>query len=235
MRPDYDSDEVIQEVQDQMYRREETRPKDPFSKLDQRTKFWVALVAVAILFGMVGHKLDHVDAGCPAAGQPMPLREPGQTPLDCDDNNYAYGFALLAGEALFIWLIKGQDPARTELTWIECMVRIQDLLRLLQRHPIGDLEQIPKGQIHIRPVGRKQWYEGAGMKRSFAVDIHDAAKDVTNTYFVEVDTITGDIITFREAPEGVYGDETKDIKLMPSYEMLMRKKAEQFIGRGLRR
>ena len=100
-----------------------------------------------------------------------------------------------------------------------------------RRHRGGDAPQIPPGRIHIKPIGRKQWIEGGITKRSFGVDIYDSVKNLTEMYFVEVDTLTGDIITFREAPEGVYGDETKDIKFMPSYDMLMHRRADRYLGR----
>jgi len=205
MHTDYESDEVIQEVQDQMYRREEKRPKDPFSRLDNRTKFWVGLTAAAIAVGMYTHRLG--------------------------EHSVRTGLFLLAVGFGLLWLLKSSDPARGELTYIECMIRIQDLLKLLQRHPVGDVPQIPPGRIHIKPIGRKQWIEGGITKRSFGVDIYDSVKNLTEMYFVEVDTLTGDIITFREAPEGVYGDETKDIKFMPSYDMLMHRRADRYLGR----
>lgn len=203
---DYEDDKVIEDIQDEMYQREEKRPQSAFSKLDPRTKMWSGILGGTILIAMWVGKISV--------------------------RNGLFGLGV---GVLILWLMKSSDPQRTELTWMECMIRMHDLLRLLQRHPIGLTAQIPKGRIHIKPIGRKQWYEGAGWKRSFAVDIYDAIKDITTMYFVEVDTFTGDIITFKESPEGVYGDETKDVKLMPTYDMLMRKKAEEYLGRGRRR
>jgi hypothetical protein len=200
---EYESDHAIQEIQDEMYRKEEERPRGALSKIDQRTKFWIAIGAGITLLLIWTEKIS-----------------------------IKTGVIILVIGAIILWLMSGNDPKREELTWIECMIRINDLLKFLQKHPIGDIPQVPQGEVHVRPIGRKQWYEGQAFKRSFAVDIYDKIKDATEMFFVEVDVFTGDIITFKSAPEGVYGDETKDIKLMPTYDMLINKRRDQYLNKG---
>lgn len=201
----YETDEAIQELQDEMYRKESERPTGGLSKLDKKTRFWLAIAAGVTIILMWTEKI--------------PMKT---------------GLIVLAVGAIILYFMQSQDPERSELTWIECMIRVNDLLKFLQKHPIGDIHQIPPGEISVKPIGRKQWYEGQAFKRSFAVDIYDKDKDVTEMYFVEVDVFTGDIITFKWAPEGVYGDETKDIKLMPTYDMLINKKRDQYLSKSYR-
>ncbi len=48
------------------------------------------------------------------------------------------------------------------------MIRLYDALEFIQNHPIGKSgSQIPKGNIEVKLIGRKQWYEGRSWKRSF--------------------------------------------------------------------
>jgi hypothetical protein len=170
-------------MHEEMYQREESRPKSGVSDLDQRTKFFIGLAVAGLVYLLYTERISMREAAI---------------------------FAI-AGFIIYFF-VKGTDPRRQELTWLECMIRINDLLTFLQKHPIGNRAQIPKGEIEITPIGRKQWYEGRAFKRSFGVKIHDYELDISEWYFVEVDVFTGDIITFQHKPEGVYGDETKDIK-----------------------
>ena len=202
----YESDQALQEIHDEMYRREEERPKSGLATMDQKTKYFIGIFVGIVVLLMLFNKIT-----------------------------VKTGVITLVVGGLIIWFLKGSNPQREELTWIECMLRINDLLTFLQKHPIGKYGQIPPGIIKVRPVGRKQWYEGRGFKRSFAVDIYNSKKNVNSMYFVEVDIFTGDIITFAEAPEGVYGNETKDIKLMPTMDMLLEKKKAQYLDKAYRR
>ena len=198
----YESDEAIQEIQDEMYRQEESRPSGPWARLKPQTRMIIAVgFGILLILALTG-KIETKDA-----------------------------LLYAAIGVIVIWLMNSGDPQRKELTWLECMIRVNDLLYFLQRHPVGSHRQIPKGEIRVSPIGRKQWYEGKPFKRSFKVDIYDQEEDLVEMYFVEVDVFTGDILTFKHAPEGVYGDETKDIKLMPSYEMMVRRKTDNYLGK----
>lgn len=199
----YESDVAIAELQDEMYRKEASRPTGGIAKLDKKSRFWVALIAGAIIIMIYTEKIEPKN-----------------------------GLVMLAVGGIILYFMQSNDPVRDELTWIECMIRTNDLLVFLQKHPIGQGPQIPLGVISVKPIGRKQWYEGSAFKRSFAVDIYDEELDVNDMFFLEVDVFTGDIITFRSAPEGVYGDETKDIKLMPTYDMLVNKKRDQYLSKS---
>lgn len=200
----YGDDDALQEIHDEMYRAEQERPKKGFSTMDQKTRFWISVAAGAVLIMYFFGKMSLQQA------------------------------AVIGGAVIAIVMMSSSDTAqRKELTMIECMMRINDLLKFLQEHPIGDYPQIPRGELRVKPIGKKQWFQGQAFKRSFAVDIYDEEKDVTNMYFSEVDVYTGDIITFREAPEGVTGDEKKDIVLLPTPDMLMQKKRDEYIGKTL--
>jgi len=199
-QPDYESDSQIQEIQDEMYTQEETRQDNAWTKLSPQTRFVIAIgFGIILLLAILG-KITVQDA-----------------------------LLFSAIGIIIIWLMTSGDNKRTELTWLECMIRIYDLLDFLQKHPIGSFHQVPRGEVQVHPVGRKQWYEGKAFKRSFRVDIFNQELDITTMYFVEVDVFTGDIITFRESPQGVYGDETKDIKLMPSTDMIIQKRRDQWM------
>lgn len=202
----YEDDEAIAELQDEMYRKEEERPAKPKIDLGSNTKMIVGIGIAALLFFYFNEKIT--------------------------TNQLA--MAVLAGAVILYFMNSSNDSKREELTYIECMIRLNDLLKFLQSHPIGDVPQIPKGDVSINPIGRKQWFEGQGFKRSYGVEIYDAELQITENYFVEVDIFTGDIITFKAQPEGVYGDETKDIKLMPSYDMIVQKKRDKFMGKGFK-
>ena len=199
---DYESDEALQEIHDEMYRAEAERPKSTISQMTDKSRFMIGLFVGVLILMVLLEKISIKDAAV----------------------------FLIAG-GVIIYFMKGTESKRQELTWLECMIRVNDLLKFLQKHPIGDMPQIPKGEVRVKPVGRKQWYEGQPFKRSFAVDIFDQETDITEMFFVEVDVFTGDIITFRHAPEGVYGDETKDIKLLPPQDMLVQKKRDQFLNK----
>lgn len=203
MAVDYESDRQIQEIQDEMYRRESERPKGGLSTLDKNSKFWLSAFVGGIFFLMWTGRM--------------------QTKT---------GLVILAITAFIIYMMTSNDPRREELTNIECMIRINDQLGFLQKNPIGDKAQIPKGKVHIMPVGRKQWYEGRPFKRSYAISIYDKKKGIKDFYNLEVDVFTGDIISFRCSPEGVIGDETKDIKLIPGYDMLLQKKRDQYLSKS---
>jgi len=198
---DYESDEALQSVHDEMYQREEQRPKSSFSRFSKKTKMWIGIIAGVILLAWWLKKIS---------------------------NDQALIFAAVG--ALILFLLS-HEPERTELTWIECMIRVNDLLKFLQMHPIGDIPQMPKGELTVTPIGRKQWFEGKSFKRSYGVKIYDSNLDISEWYLVEIDIFTGDIISFKHTPEGVYGDETKDIKIMPSYDMFLNRKRDQYLKR----
>lgn len=202
---DYRSDEALQEIHDEMYREEGEKPRGGISTLSPQSRTMVGVfVAIVALMTYLG-KLTIKNAA----------------------------IILIAG-GIILYFLKGFEPKKTELTWLECMIRINDLLKFLQRHPIGDAPQVPKGEVHIKPIGRKHWYDGKSFKRSFAVDLYDQDSDLTEMYFVEIDVFTGDIITFRSAPEGVYGDETKDVRILPSKDQFLDKKRDQFLNKSNR-
>jgi hypothetical protein len=200
------NDDALQELHDEMYREEAERPKSGFSQLDQKSKFWVGIFAAVIIVLMFMEKIT-----------------------------FQRGLMIMGAGLVALYLMKGTGPQRKELTWLECMIRIHDLLQFLQKHPIGNYRQVPKGEIRVTPIGRKQWYEGQAFKRSFGVEIYDKEIDVAETYFVEIDVFTGDLITFRHAPEGVRGDETKDVKLMPTYDQLIEKKRANYLGQAYKK
>lgn len=202
---DYESDMALQEIHDEMYRREVERPKGGLSQLSPQSRFFIGLVAAVIVILAFADKISWGLAG-----------------------------AMFVGGVLLLWIMRDKAVSSGELTYIECMLRLNESLKFLQKHPIGDIPQVPKGYIHVKPVGRKQWYEGQAFKRSFAVDIYDEERDIVEMYFTEVDIFTGDIITFKHAPEGVYGDETKDIKLMPTFDMLVQKRRDQYMHKSFR-
>jgi len=182
-------DEALQDIYDEMYREEDKSPTG-FSRLDSKSKFWIGIfVGVLILLVYLGRI------------------------------TVVQGLVIGGIGALILYLMKGTTKQRNELTWLECMLRIHDLLDFLQKHPIGGYPQIPEGEIRVRPVGRKQWYDGRPFKRSFSVNIYDNSLDVEEMYFVEVDVFNGDILSFKEAPMGVTGDETKDLKVIASPEL----------------
>ena len=199
---DYNSDEVLGQIHDEMYRAESERPKSQISSMSQQSKFFMGLFVGAVILLIAFDKIE--------------LKE---------------GLIALAAGVALLYFMLGTKQSRTELTWIECMMRIYEQLHLLQKHPIGDMPQIPKGAIHVKPIGRKQWYEGQSFKRSYAVDLYEEELGISEMYFIEVDIFTGDIITFKHSPEGVTGDETKDIKLMPTYDLRIQRKKDAYLGK----
>lgn len=203
--PYYEDDASLQEVHDELYRHEEERVKKQsgISKLSDKARMWISLFVGGIAVLLLFDKIT-------------------------------FQKALMLGAigSLILYLLFGMQTERKELTWMECMIRLQDLLDFVQKHPIGDHEQIPRGKIMVQPIGKKQFYDGKPWKRSFAVDIYDADLDLTEMYFAEVDIYTGDIITLRRAPEGVIGDEKKDIRPMPSQDMMMQKKKYEYLGKA---
>lgn len=199
---DYNSDRQLAELHDEMYQREAARTDTGTKTIDNRSRLLIGLFIGAVLLMVFLEKIT-MKEGLMVGG--------------------------IAAVVIYFWL--SDKGGRKELTWLECQIRIYDLLRFLQDHPIGDYQQIPKGEIRITPVGRKQWYEGQAFKRSFGVNIWNEEIDVEEMYFVEVDVFTGDIITFKHSPEGVKGDETKDIKILPSHDMLLAKRSQQYFGK----
>ena len=204
MSYDYEDDEVIQELQDEMYGRSQgDSPMNAWQSLSRETKVFAGIAIGIMIFLIYRGTVD--------------LRD---------------GLLYAAIGIIVLYFLTNKDPGRRELSWIECIVRIENLLKFLQKHPIGDYPQIPKGLIKVSPVGRKQYFEGKPFKRSYRVDIYDDETDIEEIYFIEIDVFTGDIITFRYAPEGVYGDETKDIKFIPHHDALMQKKRDEFSKGG---
>lgn len=202
---DYEQDNALQEIHDEMYRKEEERPTSSVTNIQKVPRMWIGIAVAILAYLLMIEKITFTQAA----------------------------LAVLAGIVILYFM--GDDQSkRGELTYIECMIRLNDLLKFLQKHPIGDVPQIPKGEVAITPIGRKQWFEGQGFKRSFGVKVYDDDLDITENYFTEVDIRTGDIITFRHAPEGVVGDETKDIKLMPTYDMLVQKKRDKYLNKAFK-
>ncbi len=200
----YESDRTIQELQDEMYAREESKPgKNFWTRLTPQMRYFVAAIVGVLLFFTVTERISLQDA-------------------------------LIFGAIgiIVLYFMKTGEYEQEELSWIECMVRIYELLYFLQKHPIGGYPQVPQGEVRVSPIGRKQWFEGRSFKRSYKVELYDEENDITEIYFVEIDVYNGDIITFKHAPEGVYGDETKDIKLMPTYDMLIGKKRDEYVSKG---
>lgn len=200
----YEDDETIQELQDEMYGR--SYGNDPVSSWESLSK------EVKIIAGL-------------GVGLLLILMYRGTVELK-DGMLYA------AIGIIVLYFLIPRDSGRRELSWIECIVRIENLLKFLQKHPVGDHPQVPKGKIKVSPIGRKQYFEGKPFKRSFKVDIYDEISDVEEIYFVEIDVFSGDIITFRHSPEGVYGDETKDIKFIPHHDAMMQKKRDEYLGKN---
>jgi len=200
---DYEKDEVLQELHDEMYDAESEKPKRGLTQFGQTTKFLIGIFVAATVLLIMFDKLS-----------------------------ISHGVLILAAGGVIIYLTSGPTITRNELSYIECMIRLHDTLHFLQKHKIGDVPQIPKGEINITPIGRKQIYEGKPHKRSFGVKLWDEHTDLEEIYFIEVDVYTGDIITFKHTPEGVWGDETKDIKYIPGYDMLLQKKKDAYLQKS---
>lgn len=198
----YNTDEALQEIHDEMYQQEQKRPKNLFTDLSKGTK-----LIIGILFAVFAYYIS----------------------IGKIKGEFVFGIILAVGVIYFF--LQQTESKREELTNIECMIRLNDQLKFLQKHPIGDVSQVPKGEVNVELVGRKQWYEGQAFKRSYSVKIYDSELDCEEIYFAEVDLFTGDIITFKRTPEGVEGDETKDIKLMPTYDLLIQKKRDKFLDK----
>lgn len=199
----YESDEGVQQIHDEMYasQAEKERKSSGLGGVDQNTKLWFGIYLAGIFVFWILKKVT------------------GRTAL------------ILAGAGVAVYFMLVQTPRIRELTWIECMIRIYDALDFLQKHPIGPIgSQIPKGEIKVTPIGRKQWFEGKGFKRSFGVDIYDKELGLWDMYFVECDIFTGDIISFKRAPQGVSGDETKDIKFIATPDLLSMRRRNEFMG-----
>jgi hypothetical protein len=196
-------DAELQEIHDEMYKEEEAKPKKGFSTFDKRTKFWISCVIGSIIVFVYFEKITATQ-----------------------------GLVIGGVVALIIAMSVGTDPRKKELTMIECQLRIYDLLTFLQEHPMGNYQQIPNGEIMVKTVGKKQWFQGQAFKRSFGVDIYDDERDITTMYFAEIDIFTGDLITFRLAPEGVTGSEKKDIVFLPNPEMAINKRRDEYIGKN---
>lgn len=201
MSQQFYNDEALQDIHDEMYRQQDEQPQSKITTLSQQSKFFIGLFFAGMVLLIMTDKLT-----------------------------VKQGFIGLVAVGVILYFMLNFNTEKKELTWIECMIRVNDLLSFLQKHPIGNSYQIPKGEVKVKPIGRKQWWEGQSFKRSFGVDIYDKENDLTEQYFIEVDIFTGDIITFRAAPEGVYGDETKDVKLMPNKDDLLNRKRDQYMG-----
>jgi len=185
---DYEDNEVLNELHDEMHSYEEERPTNNFSQTDNTTKIIIGLLAGLIIIGVMLEKI-----------------------------NLATGLIILGvGVFVFFFIKTNSVKPRTELSDTQCRMRIAEQLDFNRENIIGDVRQIPLGKILVSMVGRKQFYEGKSFKRSYKVMIKNNSKRIWFTYFVECDIYSGDIITFREAPQGVYGDETKDIKYIPN-------------------
>jgi len=198
----YESDESLAQLHDEMDRMYEERgATSSLSKMTDTTKLFFGIFLGTVILMLMNGKMETKT-----------------------------GF-LMIGIAIFImFMLNTQSQEFKELSNIECMFRINDQLKFLQDHPIGDVPQVPKGDVNVGLVGRKQWYEGRSFKRSSRVELTDDELGITEIYFCEVDIYTGDIITFKFAPEGVYGDETKDIKLLPPRDMRIERKRDQYMG-----
>jgi len=196
----YNRDEVLLEIQNEMYSREEKA--STLKKLDPKTRLVIGIVLAGIIIMAFLNKIS-----------------------------FTTGIFLGVGLGVIVLMLISGTETRKELTWVECMIRIRDLLKLLQNHPIGDVPQIPLGEVHIKPVGRKQWYGGQAHKRSYGVSVWNQETDTTQHYFIEVDVFTGDIITFKKSDEGVWGDEPKDIEFLPSFSDMMARKRDIYMGK----
>jgi len=202
----YESDVDIQDIHDQMYQREAERPTSGLSKLTDKTKFWLIGGGGVIVVMMYLERI--------------------QTKT---------GLVLLALVGVIAYVLSTTDPTRQMLTDIECRMRLMDHLRLLQQQPVGDIPAIPKGLIGVDLVGRLQHFEGRPQKRSYGIKLYDSERDITEMYIGEVDVYTGDMVGCKFAPEGVTGDETRDIKLIPGHDMLLTKKKEEYLGKAYRK
>ena len=178
--------------------------QQPVAKVDQRSKFAIGLFAGLIIILYMYDKITL---------------------------NQAIIIGIVG--LVILYLMKDTNQKK-ELTWLECMMRINDLLTFLQKHPIGKFQQVPPGEVRVSPIGRKQWYEGHSFKRSFKVTLYDSEVDNEETYFAEIDVFTGDLITFRHAPEGVTGGETKDVKYIPPAGMVLDRKRQEYLGKSHR-
>ena len=200
---DYEDDETLQELHDEMYSIENEKPKRGTTQFGQTTKFAIGIFVAATVLLIMFNKLS-----------------------------MSQGVLILAAGGIIIYLTSGPTIEKNELSYIECIIRLHDTLKFLQKHPIGDVPQIPKGEINITPIGRKQIYEGKAYKRSFGVKIWDQHNDLEEIYLIEVDIFTGDILSVIHKPEGVWGDETKDIKYIAPYDMLLQKKRDQYLQKS---
>lgn len=198
----YEGYEDVQNIREQMESMMNRKPETGYAKLTPDIKKYAAIGAGILLILFVIDKI---------------------TLIQC--------FYVGATGVLILYFLGGAVPQRHELSYLECRVRLYDLLHYMQQHPLGTLPQIPEGDIEVTPIGRKQWYAGQSFKRSFGVKIHDNVLGIIDFYFVELDTFTGDIITFRCAPEGVYGDETRDVDMIASPELRMDRLKEQYLRR----
>ena len=201
---DYEQDEVLKDIHDEMYVERQQNTKNSFNNISDTTKIIIGSIGLVIGLLMIANKIS-----------------------------VKVGLLIIGGLFVYIlFLNNATNKQPKELSMIECMIRVNDQLTFIQQHPIGNWRNIPKGKIKIDIIGRKQWFEGLGFKRSFKVTIHDHKKEFNRIYFVECDIYTGDIITVKYSPQGVYGDETKDLKYLPTPMDRMNSIRDKYVGKG---
>ena len=118
------------------------------------------------------------------------------------------------------------------LTEQECVIKLSQLLRYKQIHPLGDFYQIPpRMRVKVLSNGKLNFLENKPWRWVFAISMFDPDTSLISYYAAYCNPYTGDLIGMKHLPGGLSDIDTKDIQLIPDSKMYAEKKYRDYLGK----
>lgn len=195
-------DEIIREAYREIKNREEAQDKGVVRKLPSNLRIIVFMIIAAILYGIYIKGIKL--------------------------NN---GLLLLGVILAIVYFgIKTESYARL-LTEQECVIKLSQLLRYKQLHPLGDYHQIPpRLRIKILSNGKLLFLKSVPWKWCIGVTMFDPDTSLLKYFAAYLNPYSGDLIGMVSI-DSISDLEKSDVEFIPDYKMFSEKQYYDYMGK----
>ena len=185
----YDDPELA-EVQEQLLLREAETPKKGFGTLPPTTR-----LIILVAFGIISFATW--------IGKVSPRK----------------GIGMLVVLMVILFFVTRDPVSRKPLSRPKLQLLLNQQIQTAKLHPIGDIPQIPRDtMVQVTNIGRRYHYPGTMLKDSFAVILYHAS-GIEEWVLAMQDSYEGHNLTWNPRPQGVSGDEARDLTYVPMPQM----------------
>ena len=133
---------------------------------------------------------------------------------------------------IYITSAESESPKKRVLTRDECRAKLMEYIRRERMRPIGDLPMIhPNSKVKLGWPGKLVYRAGKPMLRTCKLSVINPRTHQEIVFQVNLEAFEGEIIAIVEKPEGMSGEEQRDVELVASPDLSAEKRYYKYGGK----